>query len=205
MMAAVNNRIHDLQSVLRTTEDHSVTQLTEVAQEIDVWQTKVRSAQKSQYTALISLNFAFPPSPPPPPPPKFSPTSSFSFPFFLTSLLLLPLPLFSYLPSVLQVTKIKAIYHTMNQFNLDVTQRCLIAECWCPVEDLDEIQHALIRGTVRRGREEGVGGAGKNRRRVYRRRNGALKKKYRHLLLHYPSPPLSRSAVGQQFPQSSIV
>ena len=36
----------------------------------------------------------------------------------------------------------------MNQFNLDVTQRCLIAECWCPVEDLDEIQHALIRGTV---------------------------------------------------------
>lgn len=45
MMAAVNNRIHDLQSVLKTTEDHSVTQLTEVALEIDVWQTKVRSAQ----------------------------------------------------------------------------------------------------------------------------------------------------------------
>ena len=41
MMAAVNNRIYDLQSVLKTTEDHSVTQLTEVAQEIDVWQTKV--------------------------------------------------------------------------------------------------------------------------------------------------------------------
>ena len=89
MMAAVNNRIYDLQSVLKTTEDHSITQLTEVAQEIDVWQTKV--------------------------------------------------------------TKIKAIYHTMNQFNLDVTQRCLIAECWCPVEDLDEIQHALIRGTERSG------------------------------------------------------
>ncbi len=47
-----------------------------------------------------------------------------------------------------QVKKIKAIYHVMNMFNLDVTQRCLIAECWCPVEDLDEIQRALTRGTV---------------------------------------------------------
>lgn len=47
-----------------------------------------------------------------------------------------------------QVKKIKAIYHIMNMFNLDVTQRCLIAECWCPVEELDEIQRALTRGTV---------------------------------------------------------
>ena len=44
----------------------------------------------------------------------------------------------------------------MNMFNLDVTQRCLIAECWCPVEELDEIQRALTRGTVSmyRGREK---------------------------------------------------
>ena len=57
---------------------------------------------------------------------------------------------------VLQVKKIKAIYHIMNMFNLDVTQRCLIAECWCPVEELDEIQRALTRGTVSmdRGREK---------------------------------------------------
>ena len=48
-----------------------------------------------------------------------------------------------------QVKKIKAIYHIMNMFNLDVTQRCLIAECWCPVEELDEIQRALIKGSVR--------------------------------------------------------
>ncbi len=39
----------------------------------------------------------------------------------------------------------------MNMFNLDVTQRCLIAECWCPVEDLDEIQRALTRGTETSG------------------------------------------------------
>ena len=47
-----------------------------------------------------------------------------------------------------QVTKIKAIYHAMNMFNLDVTQRCLVAECWCPVKDLPEVQAALSRGTV---------------------------------------------------------
>jgi len=41
MTVAVANRIHDLQSVLKTTEDHSITQLAEIAQEIDIWQTKV--------------------------------------------------------------------------------------------------------------------------------------------------------------------
>lgn len=50
----------------------------------------------------------------------------------------------------IKVRKIKAIYHTLNMFNLDVTQKCLIAECWCPVADLDRIQQALRRGTVSR-------------------------------------------------------
>jgi len=48
----------------------------------------------------------------------------------------------------IKVRKIKAIYHTLNMFNLDVTQKCLIAECWCPVADLDRIQAALQRGNV---------------------------------------------------------
>lgn len=47
-----------------------------------------------------------------------------------------------------KVRKIKSIYHTLNLFNLDVTQKCLIAECWCPSADLDKIQLALKRGTV---------------------------------------------------------
>lgn len=43
MSVAVSNRINDLNSVLRTTEDHSVTQLQEIAQELDTWKTKVLS------------------------------------------------------------------------------------------------------------------------------------------------------------------
>ncbi|KAL5510315.1 hypothetical protein EMCRGX_G005842 [Ephydatia muelleri] len=44
------------------------------------------------------------------------------------------------------VTKMKAIFHTLNMFNLDVTRQCLISECWCPVQDLPHIQLALRRG-----------------------------------------------------------
>ncbi|XP_078332381.1 V-type proton ATPase 116 kDa subunit a 1-like isoform X2 [Crassostrea virginica] len=51
----------------------------------------------------------------------------------------------------IKVRKIKAIYYTLNMLNLDVTQKCLIAECWCPVQDLDRIQQALRRGTERSG------------------------------------------------------
>ena len=29
-------------------------------------------------------------------------------------------------------------------FNLDVTHKCLIAECWCAVDDLDRIQQAQL-------------------------------------------------------------
>ncbi|XP_045155383.1 V-type proton ATPase 116 kDa subunit a1 [Echinops telfairi] len=49
----------------------------------------------------------------------------------------------------IKVRKMKAIYHTLNLCNIDVTQKCLIAEVWCPVTDLDSIQFALRRGTSR--------------------------------------------------------
>uniref|UniRef100_A0A1B6KFA1 V-type proton ATPase subunit a n=1 Tax=Graphocephala atropunctata TaxID=36148 RepID=A0A1B6KFA1_9HEMI len=51
----------------------------------------------------------------------------------------------------IKVGKIKAIYHTLNMFNLDVTQKCLIAEFWEPLADEDIIQQALRRGSERSG------------------------------------------------------
>uniref|UniRef100_A0A7N6C3E9 V-type proton ATPase subunit a n=1 Tax=Anabas testudineus TaxID=64144 RepID=A0A7N6C3E9_ANATE len=51
----------------------------------------------------------------------------------------------------IKVRKMKAIYHTLNLCNIDVTQKCLIAEVWCPVSELDSIQFALRRGTEKSG------------------------------------------------------
>uniref|UniRef100_A0A0K8SPP4 V-type proton ATPase subunit a n=1 Tax=Lygus hesperus TaxID=30085 RepID=A0A0K8SPP4_LYGHE len=45
-----------------------------------------------------------------------------------------------------QVRKMKAIYHTMNMFNMDVTKKCLIAECWVPTADLKFINQAMAEG-----------------------------------------------------------
>jgi len=50
-----------------------------------------------------------------------------------------------------KVQKIKAIYHTMNKFNIDVTRKCLIAECWYPTVRETDILAALRHGTERSG------------------------------------------------------
>lgn len=49
---------------------------------------------------------------------------------------------------MISVKKMKAIYHTMNLFNLEINQKCLIAECWAPFNDLPKIKSALDKGTV---------------------------------------------------------
>ncbi|XP_058453384.1 V-type proton ATPase 116 kDa subunit a 1-like [Malaya genurostris] len=46
------------------------------------------------------------------------------------------------------VKKMKAIYHTMNLFNMDVTKKCLIGECWVSVLDLPLVQKALSDGSA---------------------------------------------------------
>ncbi|KAL0271168.1 UNVERIFIED_CONTAM: hypothetical protein PYX00_008352 [Menopon gallinae] len=46
----------------------------------------------------------------------------------------------------IMVRKMKAIYHTLNMFNMDVTKKCLIGECWVPVSDLPVVQNALVDG-----------------------------------------------------------
>lgn len=58
---------------------------------------------------------------------------------------------------VVKVQKMKAIYHTLDMCNIDVTQQCVIAEIWFPVADAGRIKRALEQGMVsgRRGRERG--------------------------------------------------
>ncbi|KAK3090968.1 hypothetical protein FSP39_016106 [Pinctada imbricata] len=48
---------------------------------------------------------------------------------------------------IIKVKKIKAIYHTLNLCNFDVSHNSLIAECWCPVSALENVQMALRHGT----------------------------------------------------------
>ncbi|CAH1109567.1 unnamed protein product [Psylliodes chrysocephalus] len=47
----------------------------------------------------------------------------------------------------IMVSKMKAIYHTLNFFNMDVTKKCLIGECWVPNNDITVVQKALADGS----------------------------------------------------------
>jgi V-type H+-transporting ATPase subunit a len=49
---------------------------------------------------------------------------------------------------IIMVKKIKAIYHTMNMFNMDFSQKCLIGECWIPTNDIHLVQKALFEGST---------------------------------------------------------
>ncbi|CAG9773066.1 unnamed protein product [Ceutorhynchus assimilis] len=49
------------------------------------------------------------------------------------------------------VCKMKAIYHTLNLFNMDVTKKCLIGECWVSSHDIPVVQKALSDGSTASG------------------------------------------------------
>uniref|UniRef100_A0A8D0L6B3 V-type proton ATPase subunit a n=1 Tax=Sphenodon punctatus TaxID=8508 RepID=A0A8D0L6B3_SPHPU len=50
-----------------------------------------------------------------------------------------------------RIQKMKAIYLILNQCSFNVTDKCLIAEVWCPVHDLPAVQQALLQGSHRSG------------------------------------------------------
>ncbi|KAF6333422.1 hypothetical protein mRhiFer1_008180 [Rhinolophus ferrumequinum] len=52
---------------------------------------------------------------------------------------------------VIQVKKMKAIYHILNMCSFDVTNKCLIAEVWRPEADLQGLQRALEEGSRESG------------------------------------------------------
>ncbi|XP_046917281.2 V-type ATPase subunit a family protein Vha100-1 isoform X1 [Dermatophagoides farinae] len=51
----------------------------------------------------------------------------------------------------IKVRKIKAIYYILNICNLDVTTKCLIAECWVPTSDFERVCQAVHNGCSRSG------------------------------------------------------
>jgi len=47
--------------------------------------------------------------------------------------------------------RVQAVFHTLNLFNYDVTNKCLIAEGWCPTMMLPSVRDALRKGTLKSG------------------------------------------------------
>ncbi|XP_074854232.1 V-type proton ATPase 116 kDa subunit a 3 isoform X3 [Carettochelys insculpta] len=50
-----------------------------------------------------------------------------------------------------KVQKMKAIYLILNQCSFNVIEKCLIAEVWCPMRDLPQVQEALRQGSHKSG------------------------------------------------------
>ncbi|GMS92530.1 hypothetical protein PENTCL1PPCAC_14705, partial [Pristionchus entomophagus] len=51
----------------------------------------------------------------------------------------------------IKLLKMKMAFHTLNMFSIDGTQKCLIAECWIPTNDIDDVHEALRAGMIAAG------------------------------------------------------
>ncbi|XP_040567897.1 V-type proton ATPase 116 kDa subunit a 1 isoform X2 [Lepeophtheirus salmonis] len=51
----------------------------------------------------------------------------------------------------IKIRKIKGVHHCLNMFNLDVTNNAMIADCWLPIANVEEIYDALKKGAEASG------------------------------------------------------
>jgi len=49
------------------------------------------------------------------------------------------------------IKKMKAIYFTLNMFNVDLGAKCLIGECWVPTRELEDVETVLAEASLALG------------------------------------------------------
>ncbi|KAL5276128.1 unc-32.2 family protein [Megaselia abdita] len=50
-----------------------------------------------------------------------------------------------------KVVKMKAIYHAMNNFNTDLTNKCLVGEAWTSKRDIEIVRECILQGSIASG------------------------------------------------------
>lgn len=50
-----------------------------------------------------------------------------------------------------KVVKMKAIYHAMNNFNTDLTNKCLVGEAWTSERDVEAVRECVLQGSIASG------------------------------------------------------
>lgn len=50
-----------------------------------------------------------------------------------------------------KVVKMKAIYHAMNNFNTDLTNKCLVGEGWTSKRDVETVRECILQGSIASG------------------------------------------------------
>lgn len=50
-----------------------------------------------------------------------------------------------------KVVKMKSIYHAMNSFNTDLTNKCLVGEAWAAQSDVETVRECILQGSIASG------------------------------------------------------
>lgn len=49
---------------------------------------------------------------------------------------------------LIEAKKMKAIYHTLNKFEVDASESFLVAECWIPLSNMEILNELLVNESV---------------------------------------------------------